>query len=489
MAFHLEEDLACPICHEIFKDPVVLSCSHSFCRYCVKTWWSRKQTCECPVCKRLPRTTHPPCNLVLKNLCDGFLRKRKQNVSAGSEDFCILHLEKFKLFCLDDQQPVCVVCRDSKTHLNHRFRPVAEIAQEQKEEMLNFLIPIKGKLKIIEQIKGKCDQTAQHIKIQAQHTERLIKEQFKKLYKIIQDDEEARITALREEEKQKNMKMKRKIEALNNDISTLSDTIRATEDKLRAEDVSFLQNYKAAVERVQQFPLMEDPQLVSGALIDVAKHLGNLTYPVLNKMKEMVSYTPVTLDPNTAHPHLILSDNLTSVRYGRRQKVPDNPERINYYRCILGSEGFSTGSHSWDVEVRNIDYWLLGVAAESAHRAGDIKSGLWSLKFWDGEYSVFFPPNKVVILPMKNKLERVRVHLDCNKGKLSFFDPDTKTHVHTITHTFTEKLFPYFSNGKRVPLKILPVPVSPQTPLVTIVKFIVILTVLLLLGISIVYKQ
>ncbi|XP_067360750.1 E3 ubiquitin-protein ligase TRIM39-like [Channa argus] len=482
MAFHLDEDLSCPICHEVFEDPVILSCSHSFCRSCVKTWWRRKHGYECPVCQRVLRTPHTPRNLVVKNLCEAFLRRRNQNASAGSEDFCILHFEKFKLFCVDDQQPVCVVCRDSKTHFSHRCRPVDEVAQERKEEIRSFLIPIKRKLKLFEQVKGKCDQTAEHIKIQVQHTERQIKEQFEKIYKIIKEEEEARITALKREEKQKSMRMRRKIEALSSEISALSDTVRATEEKLGAEDVSFLQNYKATVERVQQRPLLEDPQLVPGALIDVAKHLGNLTYPALNKMKEMVSYTPVILDPNTAHPHLVLSDDLTGVRYGRRQKLPDNPERINYYRCILGSEGFSTGAHRWDVEVTNNDYWLLGVAAESAHRDKDIKSGLWLLKFWDGEYSVFSPPNKVVTLRMKKRLERTRVHLNCDKGKLSFFDPDTNTHIHTFTHRFTEKMFPYFSNGKRVELKILPEPAPTQTPLVTIVIFTVILTALLLIG-------
>ncbi|XP_036418940.1 tripartite motif-containing protein 35-like isoform X2 [Colossoma macropomum] len=454
------ENLFCCVCCEIFRDPVVLSCSHSVCKTCLQKFWKTKGSRECPVCRRRSSKDDPPFNLVLKNLCESFLESRSQRSSAGSEVLCILHNEKLKLFCLDDQQPVCVVCQTSKKHKNHEFCPVDEAVTEFKNKLKTALEPLQKNLKVLEEAKQDYDQTAAHIKTQAQHTERQIKEEFEKLHQFLRDEEAARIAALKEEEEQKSQMMRRKIEEMNGEISSLSDTIRNIEKEMEAEDILFLQNFKSTEKEAQL--KLKDPEKTSGALINVVKHLSNLKFRVWENMQEILQYTPVTLDPNTAHPHLHLSDDLTAVEYRRqRPSLPDNPERFDESACILGSEGFNSGTHCWDVQVGGSDNWLLGVIPESVIRKGiSFWGSVWRLYNAFGKYGIRCPGQPVNSLTPKEKLQRVRVQLDWDRGKVTFTDLLTNTHLHTITHTFTERVLPFFCNGSDHPLRILPVKTS-----------------------------
>ncbi|XDV36739.1 hypothetical protein PO909_006468 [Leuciscus waleckii] len=423
MASAAEDDYICPVCYEIFNVPVFLSCSHSICKECLQQFWKTKKTQECPVCRRRSSKAKPPVNLALKNLCESFLKERNEKHSSGSEEICSLHSEKLKLFCLEDKQPVCLVCRDSEKHTNHTFRPISEVLSSYKEELNTALKSLQQKLQHNEKKKGEFEKTAQHI---TEHTERQIKEEFEKLHQFLRDEEEATITALREEEEQKKQ--------------TLSHTIRDMEEMMKDNDVSFLKvtNQSGFILCAISQP---DPRMSSGALIHVSCYLGNLPFRVWKKMLETVQHTPLTLDPNTAYPRLTLSADLTSVSFSDGDKtLPDNPERFDWSACVLGSEGFNSGTHCWDVEVGDNTCWGLGITTASNQWKGKDFFDSNVCDVWCVDYGCVIESG----FRIEQKLDRVRVYLDYNRGRVSFSDPVTNTHLHTFTTTFTHTLFPFF---------------------------------------------
>ncbi len=158
----------------------------------------------------------------------------------------------------------------------------------------------------------------------------------------------------------------------------------------------------------------------------------------------------VTLDPDTAHPKLILSDDGKQVRHGDiRQKLPDNPKRFDKYISVLGKEGFSSGRFYFEVQVKGNNEWTLGVARESINRKGGItlrpSDGCWTVILRNGdEYKACDGPS--VSLSLRVKPQRVGVFVDYEEGLVSFYDVESSSHIYSFTaQFFTGKLYPYFS--------------------------------------------
>ncbi|XP_052392949.1 E3 ubiquitin-protein ligase TRIM39-like isoform X41 [Carassius gibelio] len=362
----------------------------------------------------------------------------KMDTRSVEEPSCSLHSEKLKLFCLEDKQPVCLVCLNSQKHINHTFKPISEAVSSYKEELKTTLKSLRIKITQGVKMREEFEKTVQHIKSQADQTEQQIKQQFETLHQFLRDEEEATILALREEEEQKKHMMKDKLEEINTQISALSHTIKDMEEMMKDSDVCFLKKFPVSMERVQ-ISSQPDPQTPSGALIHVPRYLGNLPFRVWKKMKDIIQNTPVILDPNTANPRLLLSDDLTSVKdiLLKSQPLSDNPERFDYYSCVLGSEGFNSGTYYWDVEVKESPCWSVGVTTASNQRKGRdfFNTDVWSVCYGLCEPSGF---------SVEQDLEHVRVNLDYDRGTVSFSDPVTNTHLHTFTTTFTDTLFPFF---------------------------------------------
>ncbi|XP_034644960.1 butyrophilin subfamily 1 member A1-like isoform X3 [Trachemys scripta elegans] len=142
----------------------------------------------------------------------------------------------------------------------------------------------------------------------------------------------------------------------------------------------------------------------------------------------------VTLDPDTAHPNLILSEDRKSVRCGdTRQDLPNNPERFDTECYVLGCEGFTSGRHCWEVVVGDGPYWAVGVARESVRRKGRIsrspEGGIWAVEWW-GQFRALTSP--VTPLPLSRAPSRIRVCLDCDRGQVTFIGAGDKAPIFTF---------------------------------------------------------
>ena len=171
----------------------------------------------------------------------------------------------------------------------------------------------------------------------------------------------------------------------------------------------------------------------------------------------------MTLDPNTAHPYLILSDDLTSLYYsGLSYGCPDNPERFQKSAEVVGTQALGSGSHHWTVETGSNRDWLLGVTSASAPRNVVIsarpENGFWTLCHRDGEFRAMTSPPTALSRATAAAVSRIKVQLDYNKGTLCFFDCSggDDALLYTFESVFTELLLPYFYTHSQHPLRILP---------------------------------
>uniref|UniRef100_A0A671VTJ6 Uncharacterized protein n=1 Tax=Sparus aurata TaxID=8175 RepID=A0A671VTJ6_SPAAU len=171
------------------------------------------------------------------------------------------------------------------------------------------------------------------------------------------------------------------------------------------------------------------------------------------ELKRVQQYAvDVTLDPDTAHPALILSDDGKQVNCGDAKKnLPDNPERFDKCVYVLANQSFSSGRFYYEVQVKMKTKWDLGVARESINRKGNITlsphDGYWMicLRNKNEYYACAEPP---VRLSLKHQPEKVGVFVDYEEGLVSFYDVDAAALIYSFTGCcFTHKLYPYFSPG------------------------------------------
>ncbi|KAI4890610.1 hypothetical protein NFI96_004372 [Prochilodus magdalenae] len=375
------------------------------------------------------------------------------------EDYiCQKHERSLELFCRDDQTCICRFCTEGD-HRSHSTVPIEEESGERKTHLQKTQADVQ---QMIQDRLMKIEETKHSVELSRKNTEQEKAhsvEVFRALVRCIERSQAELLELMEEKQEAAERQAEEFIKELEQEITELKRRDTELEQLSHTEDhLHLLQVYPSLCRpphtnnrtdvSINTHVRVETQWRALSQLQKVLKLIEKLLVIELHIMQHHA--VDVTLDPDTAHPALVLSDDGKQVTHGgTEQDLPDNPKRFNRCPCVLGKEGFSSGRFYYEVQIKRKTKWTLGVTAESSNRKGVVllspKNGYWTLCLRnDIEYSALESPS--VLLSLEQAPQKVGVFVNYEQGLVSFYDVEASSHIYSFTgQSFTEKLYPYFS--------------------------------------------
>uniref|UniRef100_A0A3Q2YIT2 Bloodthirsty-related gene family, member 30 n=1 Tax=Hippocampus comes TaxID=109280 RepID=A0A3Q2YIT2_HIPCM len=436
-----EQELTCSICLDLFTDPVSTPCGHNFCQACIGGYWASTTTCTCPLCKyAFEERPQLSINKVFAVITENYKISRYGN--ATDVIWCDV--------CTGIKQPAvssCLTC--TAAYCAEHVRPHHNTPFYAKHPLMDPQQALRGRTcslhrRLLEVFCRTCQRCICAICVLEDHrTHQTVSVQTERLSKQV--------------------------------LETLLDEAASSLDRLRAQVVGGVQQQMGAVlaRGEGQVSLLEaelgqltdrraqlETQAVSQdhiGFLQVVRELGSAFVSIDEAhggaLRSPWSSDDVTLNPMTAYPFLILSEDRKQVKRGEKLQFYRNSQhRFDVWSCITAKEGYATGRHYWEVcnSVTNKD-WKLGVATESAQR-----KGLFDMSPSNGYFALWWSGSQLRALTAP-PLTKMGVFLDVEAGQVSFYNAKSGSEIFSFNcGEFTEQMFPLFGTGdKEVPLIIL----------------------------------
>ncbi|XP_060769752.1 tripartite motif-containing protein 16-like [Neoarius graeffei] len=535
-----QDQFMCPVCLDLLKDPVTISCGHSFCKVCINGCWDQedqKGVYSCPQCrdtftirpvlrrnnmldevvKKLKKKTEvqaaspahcyagpgdvecdfctgrkhkavKSCLMCLASYCETHLKphlevtalKKHTLIEASAklqEKICSEHNKLIEIYCRTDQTCICYLCTMDHHKGHDTVSATAERAEKQselKEEQMKSQQRIQEKQKKVQELK----QAVNTIKLSAQTAVEDSERIFTELISSMEKKRWEVTELIRDQEKAELSRAERLLEQLEQEIADLQRRVTELEQLSHTHDhIHFLQVLASR----RQSPALERPDFhtssvtvhqhlsfdgVRNSLSDLKKRLEEFCEEEFNKIPphaaavQIISepepqsredflkyFCYLTLDPNTAHRHLILSEKNRAVRWSEReQRYSDHPERFDSWEQVLCKESVC-GRCYWEVEWSSAGGVCISVSYKDISRKGRGKECVfgsnnqsWSLWCSSSSSLCFYHNNIKTDLRVPSP-SRIGVYVDHSAGTLSFYSVSDKMKLlHRVHTTFTQTL-------------------------------------------------
>ncbi|XP_056264688.1 E3 ubiquitin-protein ligase TRIM21-like [Pseudoliparis swirei] len=434
---------------------------------------SRPGEVPCDVCTGTKLKALKSCLVCLASYCEthlephlsrpGLKRHQLMDPVENLEDrMCLKHDKPLELFCRTDQTCVCMLC----TVLDHKMHNVVPMKEEYEGKKVELQKTEAEIQEMIQKRRLKIQEVQHNVKLSEEDANRK-KAEGVRVFTGLKESVERKLNELITtiEEKQRSTK-KQAEDAIREMEQEISDLMKRSTE---VEKLSLSEDHLHLLQSVQSLNIHHSPPTKDWSQVSVppASHEGTVVRAVsqleetlrkmMNKLvveaelKRVQKFAvDVTLDPETAHPGLILSDDGKQVHHSDVMKnLPNNPERFTKCTCVLAKQSFSSGRFYFEVQVKGKTDWFLGVTRESINRKGSFtwspQKGYWSIRLRNANdyYALGDPP---VLLPLKSGPQKVGVFVDYEEGLVSFYDVEAASLIYSFAGcSFKEKLFPYFS--------------------------------------------
>ncbi|XP_078020238.1 E3 ubiquitin-protein ligase TRIM68-like [Epinephelus lanceolatus] len=426
------------------------------------------------------------CLVCVASYCEGHLEPHKTAAALSrhkliepvrnlEDRICKKHGKILELFCKMEERFICQICAETD-HSQHQVL-TAEAASQQKMIQIKrkgreVELMIQDRQKRIEEISHSKKQTKENAQKEIEDSTEIfmsVMESMKTIHTELMEEIEARHNA-------EQRRFEKLIKELRQEIDELEKKSAELQQLLGIKDhIELLEAFNQAytLPSTQTWPSIPVNEVdflgyIQTSLIKAREFINlEIKKQSANKLKKMQQFAEdITIDPDTAGPWLIVSDDGKEVRQSpKKHKVLTSPARFTENTFVVATKGFTTGRHYWEVRVKEKSNWVLGVASGTVkrreHVAPSPENGLWTLGHRDGGQYFVYTRNPFPLTP-STPPQRVGVFVDYEERQVSFLDVEAKTHIFTFTKcNFTQKVYPVFdpcvaAEKKEVaPLKIM----------------------------------